>query len=137
MGDSGIQSGATTAAPGSLSGREDGGQPAYEGQAGGAAGYTQQQVDGEQDRCAALQQMLVNGDSSSEMNQQLNQTRSQRVRAAMFPETLEEGIEIPSTQLDPAQPTAVQRLAEPSQVGERRADGGYDIVVTKHFLCRC
>ena len=53
---------------------------------------------------------------SSEMNQQLNQTRSQRVRAAMFPETLEEGIEIPSTQLDPAQPTAVQRLAEPSQM---------------------
>ena len=53
---------------------------------------------------------------STEMNQQLNQTRSQRVRAAMFPETLEEGIEIPSTQLDPAQPTAVQRLAEPSQM---------------------
>ena len=50
------------------------------------------------------------------MNLQLNQTRSQRVRAAMFPETLEEGIEIPSTQLDPAQPTAVQRLAEPSQM---------------------
>ena len=50
------------------------------------------------------------------MNQQLNQTRSQRVRAAMFPETLEEGIEIPSTQLDPSQPTAVQRLAEPSQM---------------------
>lgn len=50
------------------------------------------------------------------MNQQLSQTRSQRVRAAMFPETLEEGIEIPSTQLDPAQPTAVQRLAEPSQM---------------------
>merc|ERR1711953_751479 len=34
----------------------------------------------------------------------------------MFPETLEEGIEIPSTQLDPAEPTAVQRLAEPSQM---------------------
>lgn len=50
------------------------------------------------------------------MNQQLSQTRSQRVRAAMFPETLEEGIEIPSTQLDPAQPTAVQRLSEPSQM---------------------
>lgn len=57
--------------------------------------YTQEQVD--------------------EMNQQLNQTRSQRVRAAMFPETLEEGLEIPSTQMDPAQPTAVQRLSEPSQ----------------------
>jgi len=51
-----------------------------------------------------------------EMNQQLNQTRSQRVRAAMFPETLDEGVEIPSTQLDPSQPTAVQRLAEPSQM---------------------
>lgn len=51
-----------------------------------------------------------------EMNQQLSQTRSQRVRAAMFPETLEEGIEIPSTQFDQAQPTAVQRLAEPSQM---------------------
>lgn len=50
------------------------------------------------------------------MNQQLSQTRSQRVRAAMFPETLEEGIEIPSTQLDQAQPTAVQRLSEPSQM---------------------
>jgi len=59
-------------------------------------GYTQQEVE--------------------EMNQQLNQTRSQRVRAAMFPETLEEGIDIPSTQLDPAEPTAVQRLAEPSQM---------------------
>merc|ERR1711953_1400748 len=51
-----------------------------------------------------------------DMNQQLNQTRSQRVRAAMFPETLEEGLEIPSTQLDPAEPTAVQRLSEPSQM---------------------
>ena len=46
------------------------------------------------------------------MNQQLNQTRSQRVRAAMFPETLEEDIDIPSTQLDPTQPTAVQRLGK-------------------------
>lgn len=50
------------------------------------------------------------------MDQQLNQTRSQRVRAAMFPETLEEGIEIPSTQFDPSQSTAVQRLSEPSQM---------------------
>lgn len=60
------------------------------------AGYTQQEVD--------------------EMNAQLSQTRSQRVRAAMFPETLEDGIEIPSTQLDPREPTAVQRLSEPSQM---------------------
>jgi catenin beta 1 len=34
----------------------------------------------------------------------------------MFPETLEEGIEIPSTQFDQGQPTAVQRLSEPSQM---------------------
>ena len=50
------------------------------------------------------------------MNQTLSQTRSQRVRAAMFPETLDEGLEIPSTQLERGQPTAVQRLAEPSQM---------------------
>lgn len=43
-------------------------------------------------------------------------TRAQRVRAAMFPETLEEGIQIPPTQLDASHPTAVQRLAEPSQM---------------------
>src|SRR5699024_1673472 len=51
-----------------------------------------------------------------DMNQQLNQTRSQRVRAAMFPETLDEGMEIPSTQFDPNQATSVQRLSEPSQM---------------------
>ena len=51
-----------------------------------------------------------------DMNAQLNQTRSQRIRAAMFPETLDEGMEIPTTQFDSTQPTAVQRLAEPSQM---------------------
>ena len=34
----------------------------------------------------------------------------------MFPETLEEGAQIPSTQYDPNNPTAVQRLAQPSQM---------------------
>lgn len=98
MPDSGIHSGATTQAP-SLSGKED----EFDNdvmfdweQTGFGQGFTQEQVD--------------------EMNQQLNQTRSQRVRAAMFPETLEEGIEIPSTQFDSTQPTAVQRLSEPSQM---------------------
>lgn len=42
-------------------------------------------------------------------------TRTQRVRAAMFPETLEGGAEILSVQTDPSQMTNVQRLAEPSQ----------------------
>ena len=39
---------------------------------------------------------------------------SQRIRQAMFPETLEEGAQIPSTQFDSTSSTAVQRLAEPS-----------------------
>jgi len=39
---------------------------------------------------------------------------SQRIRQAMFPETLEEGAHIPSTQFDSTASTAVQRLAEPS-----------------------
>ncbi|XP_075220342.1 armadillo isoform X2 [Lycorma delicatula] len=98
LADSGIHSGATTQAP-SLTGKEDdmeGDQLMFDLDQGFAQGFTQEQVD--------------------EMNQQLSQTRSQRVRAAMFPETLEEGIEIPSTQFDQAQPTAVQRLAEPSQM---------------------
>lgn len=43
-------------------------------------------------------------------------TRAQRVRAAMFPETLDEGMQIPTTQFDSATPTNVQRLAEPSQM---------------------
>ncbi|KAG6440393.1 armadillo segment polarity protein isoform X2 [Manduca sexta] len=97
--DSGINSGAATQVP-SLTGKEDdemeGDQLMFDLDQGFAQGFSQEQVD--------------------DMNQQLSQTRSQRVRAAMFPETLEEGIEIPSTQLDPAQPTAVQRLAEPSQM---------------------
>lgn len=50
------------------------------------------------------------------MNQQLEQTRSERVRAAMFPETIDKGMDIPSTQFDPSQPTAVERLSEPSQM---------------------
>ncbi|XP_054261427.1 armadillo segment polarity protein isoform X2 [Macrosteles quadrilineatus] len=98
MGDSGIHSGATTQAP-SLTGKEDdleNDQLMFDLDQGFTQGFTQEQVD--------------------EMNQQLSQTRSSRVRAAMFPETLEEGIEIPSTQLDQAQPTAVQRLSEPSQM---------------------
>ncbi|KAF6203603.1 hypothetical protein GE061_001935 [Apolygus lucorum] len=98
LADSGIHSGATTQAP-SLSGKEedmDNDQLMFDLDQGFAQGFTQDQVD--------------------EMNQQLAQTRSQRVRAAMFPETLEEGIEIPSTQFDGSQATAVQRLTEPSQM---------------------
>lgn len=51
-----------------------------------------------------------------DLDQQYTHTRAQRIRLAMFPETLDEGLEIPSTQLEPTLPTAVQRLAEPSQM---------------------
>lgn len=128
MNDSGIHSGAVTQAP-SLSGKEDeemeGDQLMFDLDQGFAQGFTQDQVDGE---ITIVNPTLVNPSLPldivhydkewhlSEMNQQLSHTRSQRVRAAMFPETLEEGVEIPSTQFDPAQPTAVQRLAEPSQM---------------------
>ncbi|KAG7281966.1 hypothetical protein CRUP_003024 [Coryphaenoides rupestris] len=50
------------------------------------------------------------------LDAQYTQTRAQRVRAAIFPETLAEGTTILSTQMDPAQMTNVQRLAEPSQM---------------------
>lgn len=53
---------------------------------------------------------------SVDIDGQYAMTRAQRVRAAMFPETLDEGMQIPSTQFDTAHPTNVQRLAEPSQM---------------------
>lgn len=51
-----------------------------------------------------------------EMEEQLASTRGQRVRAAMFPETLESGVRILSTQADPGQETNVQKLSESSQM---------------------
>ncbi|XP_028675048.1 junction plakoglobin-like [Erpetoichthys calabaricus] len=51
-----------------------------------------------------------------EMDTKYAMTRAQRVRAAMYPETLDEGTQILSTQLDLSQQTNVQRLAEPSQM---------------------
>uniref|UniRef100_A0A8B9HPZ4 Junction plakoglobin n=1 Tax=Astyanax mexicanus TaxID=7994 RepID=A0A8B9HPZ4_ASTMX len=53
---------------------------------------------------------------SFNMDGQYTLTRAQRVRAAMFPETLVEGESPLPTQTDPDQPTNVQRLAEPSQL---------------------
>jgi catenin beta 1 len=93
--DSGVHSGATTGAH-SIREEEMDDPLLFDLDSQGYSGFTPDQVD--------------------EMNAELNGTRSQRVRAAMFPETLDEGVEIPSTQFDPAQPTAVQRLAEPSQM---------------------
>jgi len=104
MSDSGIHSGQTTQAP-SISSKSHG-EEVDEGEMDpskmmfdwglGPESYNQEQVE--------------------DINQQLNQTRSQRVRAAMFPETMPEGVQIPSTQIQPDHPTAVQRLSEPSQM---------------------
>uniref|UniRef100_A0A665TNM9 Catenin beta 1 n=1 Tax=Echeneis naucrates TaxID=173247 RepID=A0A665TNM9_ECHNA len=100
--DSGIHSGATTTAP-SLSGKGnpeeddvDNNQVMYEWEQGFNQNFSQDQVQ--------------------DIDGQYAMTRAQRVRAAMFPETLEEGMQIPSTQYDAANPTNVQRLAEPSQM---------------------
>lgn len=65
------------------------------------------------DQTDSLNHMTV--DHINEMSHQLHQTTSHRVAAAMYPETLEGGVEIPSTQFT-GQQTAVQRLAEPSQM---------------------
>ena len=52
----------------------------------------------------------------SDLDAQYTLTRAQRVRNAMFPETLAEGTTILSTQTDSTQMTNVQKLAEPSQM---------------------
>uniref|UniRef100_A0A673KMZ7 Catenin beta-1-like n=1 Tax=Sinocyclocheilus rhinocerous TaxID=307959 RepID=A0A673KMZ7_9TELE len=99
--DSGIHSGATTTAP-SLSGKgnpeeEDlDNQVLYEWEQGFNQPFTPEQV--------------------ADLDGQYAMTRAQRVRAAMFPETLDEGMQVTSTQFDSAHPTNVQRLAEPSQM---------------------
>ncbi len=52
----------------------------------------------------------------SDIEAQYSLTRAQRVRAAMFPETLVEGETVLTAQSNPDQPTNVQRLAEPSHL---------------------
>lgn len=54
------------------------------------------------------------GQDYQAVHDQFVSTRSQRIKQAMFPETLAEGEGIPSTQFDSTSATAVQRLAEPS-----------------------
>uniref|UniRef100_A0AAY4DK75 Junction plakoglobin n=1 Tax=Denticeps clupeoides TaxID=299321 RepID=A0AAY4DK75_9TELE len=68
------------------------------------------------DSNCALHCCLSRSFSLIEVESQFALTRAQRVRAAMFPETVMEGTAILSTQTDPAQMTNVQKLAEPSQM---------------------
>jgi hypothetical protein len=62
------------------------------------------------------QQQQQQQQNMDDINQQLNQTRSQRIRAAMFPESLEDYgyMQAPSNEIT-GRSTAVQRLAQPTQ----------------------
>lgn len=44
------------------------------------------------------------------------QSQPDRIRMTMFPETIHEGEEVPSTQMVPSHPTNLQRLAQPAQI---------------------
>ncbi|XP_030627249.1 junction plakoglobin a [Chanos chanos] len=55
-------------------------------------------------------------ENPADVESQYALTRAQRVRAAMFPETVTEGMTVLSTQTDVSQQTNVQKLAEPSQL---------------------
>ncbi|XP_077413747.1 junction plakoglobin a-like isoform X1 [Vanacampus margaritifer] len=55
-------------------------------------------------------------ESPTDLDAQYSLTRAQRVRAAMFPETLVEGEAAIPVQADPTQQSNVQRLSEPSQL---------------------
>ncbi|XP_039264022.2 catenin beta-1-like [Styela clava] len=96
--DSGINSGATTANP-SVTGTVD--------------DYTDtEQVLREWQRELTMEE-------ANQLSDQFARTRADRVRDVLFPETsMDDGSmqQIPSTQFDPNNPTAVQRLAEPSQM---------------------
>lgn len=52
---------------------------------------------------------------AAELESQLAMTRAQRIRAAMYPETVEDSSFLMTTQVE-GQQTNVQRLAEPSQM---------------------
>ena len=51
----------------------------------------------------------------SDINAKLTLSRANRVRAALFPETLADPDGVPFVQSDPGRPPAIQLLAEPSQ----------------------
>ncbi|XP_053309140.1 junction plakoglobin [Spea bombifrons] len=102
--DSGINSGINTSAP-SLNGKtlmmEDDG-----------LGYSNQYTTV---KTTTYTQQPAASMSVTGMESQLAMTRAQRVRAAMYPETVEDQSYLLTTQID-GQQTNVQKLAEPSQM---------------------
>ncbi|TKS92468.1 Junction plakoglobin [Collichthys lucidus] len=99
--DSGIQSGATTV-------RDDESSTEYSGR----KKYSSSTMTSTTTAPTAA----TGGGGGEDLDAQYSLTRAQRVRAAMFPETLVEGEAAMPVQSDPTQQSNVQRLAEPSQL---------------------
>ncbi|XP_038834660.1 junction plakoglobin-like [Salvelinus namaycush] len=95
-------------------------QTYYAGDSGIQSGATTVRTDDDGTEYSTKQYRTVTttvvSENPAEVESQYALTRAQRVRAAMFPETVMEGTTILSTQTDPSQMTNVQRLAEPSQL---------------------
>uniref|UniRef100_A0A8C7VDU7 Junction plakoglobin a n=1 Tax=Oncorhynchus mykiss TaxID=8022 RepID=A0A8C7VDU7_ONCMY len=95
-------------------------QTYYAGDSGIQSGATTVRTDDDGTEYSTKQYSTVTttvvSENPAEVESQYALTRAQRVRAAMFPETVMEGTTILSTQTDPSQMTNVQRLAEPSQL---------------------
>uniref|UniRef100_A0A673ZFY8 Junction plakoglobin a n=1 Tax=Salmo trutta TaxID=8032 RepID=A0A673ZFY8_SALTR len=95
-------------------------QTYYAGDSGIQSGATTVRTDDDGAEYSTKQYSTVTttvvSEKPAEVESQYALTRAQRVRAAMFPETVMEGTTILSTQTDPSQMTNVQRLAEPSQL---------------------
>ncbi|XP_078452947.1 catenin beta-1-like isoform X2 [Lampetra fluviatilis] len=99
--DSGIHSGAVTRTQ-SLNGKH-----LEDEQADSALGFEWEQ---------GFQHQGFNARQVAEVETSYAATRAHRVRGALFPETLEEGVQVMPTQFDGNHPTNVQRLAEPAQM---------------------
>ncbi|KAI3360267.1 hypothetical protein L3Q82_014580, partial [Scortum barcoo] len=112
--DSGIQSGATTV-------RDDESSTEYSGCKKYSGSTTTNTVTASATAAAGGGGDTAAGGLESpsdltDLDAQYSLTRAQRVRAAMFPETLVEGEAAMPVQSDPTQQSNVQRLAEPSQL---------------------
>ena len=72
-------------------------------------------------------------------NDRILQGRGDRIRTAMFPETIQEGEEVPSTQMMANQPTSLQRLAQPAQVLKAAVSGlaSYQVKEGEGCVCAC
>ena len=127
--DSGIQSGATTTTAPSLNGglsveNDNENDQRHLGyfnneELNNDDPWNQEDDDDEDDEDddQRQQQSAFTRSQIEDIHLQLQQTRAQRVRAAMFPESLEEGVAIPQTNFDASRPSAVERLAEASSLG--------------------